>query len=406
MATAIAAIGTAILGAGASATAATITGGLVMGAASYGAMSLVGGQEGGGGTTQQQMAPLADKTLPQEASMLDDPLVDEERESKKRRVAAAKSRFKVDLDEPGAHAPKRERELVEPVLADVPVGEIPVPAGHSNPAVIEMLAVADIEHRPGRRFQSQHQQADFLAPKIQNHVPPVGAAGRRQQLKPLIVDSGNQRRVRQVRPGVAALGPRRQGREHLSRRSVGQEIRVHDLREGALIQRPAEITVGDHRHRTLIPHAQRRNRPPLKRSPVALARPAYLAGGGPVAIVKGLFQPWLVEARIILPREAHLPGHSGHRAADQRRVLAHLPRTVGRHDLSVSINGGDKSGPARAVVREILAAMVGHHRNDVVAFQQVPSQVVAREGLVPGPIAELPAADELPVDPYPKVAVG
>jgi len=104
MTTAAAAIGTAILGAGASATAATITGGLVIGAASYGAASLAGGVMEGGGSINAPapMQPLADKTLPQQASMLEDPLVDEERESKKRRAASAKSRFKVDLEEPAA----------------------------------------------------------------------------------------------------------------------------------------------------------------------------------------------------------------------------------------------------------------------------------------------------------------
>ena len=103
MATAAAAIGTAILGAGASATAATITGGLVIGAAGYGAASLAGGAMGGGSiNAPAPMQPLADKTLPQQASMLEDPLVDEERESKKRRAASAKSRFKVDLEEPAA----------------------------------------------------------------------------------------------------------------------------------------------------------------------------------------------------------------------------------------------------------------------------------------------------------------
>lgn len=100
MATAAAAIGTAILGAGASATAATITGGLVIGAAGYGAASLVGGPEGGSGTVQQGMAPLSDKTLPTQAQELDDPLTEEERESERRRRATAKSRFKVDLDTP------------------------------------------------------------------------------------------------------------------------------------------------------------------------------------------------------------------------------------------------------------------------------------------------------------------
>lgn len=104
MATAAAAIGTAILGAGASAGAATITGGLVIGAAGYGAASLAGGAMGSGGSINAPapVSPLADKTLPQQATMLEDPLVDEERESKKRRAASAKSRFKVDLEEPAA----------------------------------------------------------------------------------------------------------------------------------------------------------------------------------------------------------------------------------------------------------------------------------------------------------------
>ena len=103
MATAAAAIGTAILGAGASATAATITGGLVVGAAGYGAASLAGGAIGGGSiNAPAPVTPLADKTLPQQASMLEDPLIDEERESRARRAASAKSRFKVNLDEPSA----------------------------------------------------------------------------------------------------------------------------------------------------------------------------------------------------------------------------------------------------------------------------------------------------------------
>lgn len=110
MATTVAAIGTAILGAGASATAATITGGLVVAAASYGAASLASGGALGGDSgsinapaptpAPTPVSPMIDKTLPQQASVLEDPLVDDERESKKRRAASAKSRFKIDLKEP------------------------------------------------------------------------------------------------------------------------------------------------------------------------------------------------------------------------------------------------------------------------------------------------------------------
>lgn len=96
MGTAITAIGTAILGAGASTAAAATVGGLVTAGAALGAATL--GESLFGSSVQQPgtiQTPI-DKTTMDAREALDSPLVGTEKDAK-RKKAAAKSQFKVDL---------------------------------------------------------------------------------------------------------------------------------------------------------------------------------------------------------------------------------------------------------------------------------------------------------------------
>jgi len=109
MGSTIVAIGTAILGAGASTVAAGTVGALAVGAATYGAVSL-GSSLAGDVNMPSPVAPPTDKTMPQARDELDAPLIADEK-SKKRKKATAKSRFKIDKGpaETGLATPETDR---------------------------------------------------------------------------------------------------------------------------------------------------------------------------------------------------------------------------------------------------------------------------------------------------------